>query len=1117
MKSWGAPGGFSSFEQEIINHVVIDLNAVVVAAAGNTNADLDFYPASYNNVLSVGATNINDVKAGFGTFSNFIDLMAPGESVYTTDNNNNYRFAQGTSFSSPMVAGAAALLKARFPELSAPQIMEKLRVNADPIDQLSGNEAFNEKLGKGRLNVHKALIDQSSPSIRMKSFNYTNGKGPFAFFGDTLTITVDLINYLTPTQNAEVKLVSSSPYVTVLDSVFDVGNLNTLQSITNSNRPFKIVLSPNTPVNLIIKFRLGIEDGFYKDYQYFDIRTEREYVTLENNIWSLTVSSSGNLGYNEDVFFGGQGLRYGPQFISDQLGFIHTNVDQSVSDNITNDFDKNLRQFDFSSLKNIKLVNGSYADLELKSQFRDFTKSNVTVQHKTLMWKTSPDEDFTLMEYRLSNISGQNIPDLRAGLFIDLNINNKQTNRVDFDPSHQMIYAYDYLNDIYIGLALIEGDNPTGNAIDLGDFNGNTADIGTFFDKTQKFNKLVTQVNQAGVVGNGNDVAVMLSGKKDLLAPGESTVFTFALVGGNSLADLKNKTDMAQNKYTVLKENPSRLAFFQVCKMDQAVIDPAVGDQFNFYDDKNLSNLLFTGDAFVTSPLDMDTSFYVVNIDSVYNSEVYRIDVGIATPNVDFLMSTDSLFIDEETDFKVSFTDITTSSIAWEWDFGNGFKSNINDPVVQFPQTGVYPIQLIVINSTGCIDTLTKNLIVVERGPKPDLQNFEICENEIVIFDPVNADQIKVYSDPELLNLVFEGSIFTSAPLNKDTIFFITNIDSLYESLEKEVVILLSDLDVDFDILVDTLDLNNPQLLIFDNNSNDNEFNEWVVNDVFFSTNETISFTLSGENQLKVELIISNSNGCVKSLVKNLSITESPDPIVNAIEICEPETVVIRPENGSIFYFYEDAQLQDLIHKGSFYETGLIDQRTSIFITGMDHLKESQAVEQIIDLTSFNAIFNTDKTLVNILEDNSVQFTDVSPNAVEWFWDFGNGLTSTEQNPITQYEQTGIYQVEFQAINSLGCIDSEFLEIQVVEVLGIEENTKYALRLYPNPVRNMLIIEMNVPSNIIRIIDIYGNIHYETQSPTTSIDISTLPQGLYILQININRAIQSHRFLKTSY
>ncbi|MFL6055262.1 MAG: S8 family serine peptidase [Actinoallomurus sp.] len=110
--------------------------ALLVAAAGNTaqdkkDSEQELYPASYDGVISVGAVDRDGKLQDFTDAKSRISVLAPGKAVISTWPGDAYYRDDGTSFAAPYVAGTAALIKARFPGLTATQIKHRIEVTAD--------------------------------------------------------------------------------------------------------------------------------------------------------------------------------------------------------------------------------------------------------------------------------------------------------------------------------------------------------------------------------------------------------------------------------------------------------------------------------------------------------------------------------------------------------------------------------------------------------------------------------------------------------------------------------------------------------------------------------------------------------------------------------------------------------------------------------------------------------------------------------------------------------------------------------------------------------------------------------------------------------------------------
>ena len=114
---------------------------LVVAAAGN-DGDIGnplIFPASLPHVLTAAATDRQNQVTSFSSRSRFVDLAAPGEDItVATALDDSWAPEDGTSFSSPLVAGAAAWVWTVRPELDASQLFEVMRRSAVDIDAPGG-------------------------------------------------------------------------------------------------------------------------------------------------------------------------------------------------------------------------------------------------------------------------------------------------------------------------------------------------------------------------------------------------------------------------------------------------------------------------------------------------------------------------------------------------------------------------------------------------------------------------------------------------------------------------------------------------------------------------------------------------------------------------------------------------------------------------------------------------------------------------------------------------------------------------------------------------------------------------------------------------------------------
>ncbi len=146
---------------------------VIVGAVGNTNQDtrkVPVYPACYdalagkNVIIGVGASDRFDKKASFSDYGSCVDVVAPGVNIFGAvfqDISNPFLTTayaspwEGTSMAAPMVAAAAAAMRAQYPSLTPDQIRNAIKLSVDPVKEETVEERV--RLGAGRLNVARAL------------------------------------------------------------------------------------------------------------------------------------------------------------------------------------------------------------------------------------------------------------------------------------------------------------------------------------------------------------------------------------------------------------------------------------------------------------------------------------------------------------------------------------------------------------------------------------------------------------------------------------------------------------------------------------------------------------------------------------------------------------------------------------------------------------------------------------------------------------------------------------------------------------------------------------------------------------------------------------------------
>jgi hypothetical protein len=152
---------------------------------------------------------------------------------------------------------------------------------------------------------------------------------------------------------------------------------------------------------------------------------------------------------------------------------------------------------------------------------------------------------------------------------------------------------------------------------------------------------------------------------------------------------------------------------------------------------------------------------------------------------------------------------------------------------------------------------------------------------------------------------------------------------------------------------------------------------------------------------------------------------------------------------------------------------------------------------------------------------NQISFTSNSINAVSYLWDFGDGNTSTQQNPTHVYTSTGTFNVRLIIFNSNNSCSRKATETVVVTTTGIDDIEAAAFSIAPNPANNELRISsplFQTEKFSIMVTDVQGRVLYHQGSlpkEEQRINITNLPPALYFISIANSKDIRLNtRFLK---
>jgi serine protease len=424
-------------------------------------------------------------------------------------------------------------------------------VTSDNLDTVSGNAPYFHLLGKGRLNIFRALTEMAT-SVRAASISIADNNDNAFVVGDTLRISAVFTNYLDPLTNLSITLSSSSPYISFLDSIFNPGAMTSMEADSNRSNPFRAVIVGTPPVNSEVYFTFNYSDGTYSDWQCMKFLINVDYINIAINEVGTSMTSKGRLGFNDAGQAQGIGFIYhqGPSLLYSGGTVIGVN-DTLVSD-ITVSNPATSVENDFVPVLRVRQeIPSVVSDFDAITIFEDDSATyplGISVTHRAHAWLTTGHTKYIIYDYVIHNNSATNYNSLYIGLYADWDIPppNYATNIEGFDAPRRLGWAHDtQAGGVFCGIKVL---TPGGVNYYAFNNNGSNGSVG-IYDGFTKQEKYQTMSSLSRLASDTTDISMMISSGPFSVAVGDSVHVAFALLAGDSLVQLQAVADSAQQQF----------------------------------------------------------------------------------------------------------------------------------------------------------------------------------------------------------------------------------------------------------------------------------------------------------------------------------------------------------------------------------------------------------------------------------------------------------------------------------------------------------------------------------------------------------------------------------------
>jgi len=391
-----------------------------------------------------------------------------------------------------------------------------------------------------------------------------------------------------------------------------------------------------------------------------------------------------------------------------------------------------------------------------------------------------------------------------------------------------------------------------------------------------------------------------------------------------------------------------------------------------------------------------------------------------------------------------NFTSSGNNISVWNWNFGDGTTSSVQNPVHQYSATGTYPVSLIVTSSLGCSDTLIKpNYITIGNSLVPSftMNDSAGCGPLTINFTSTvpNATSWTWNFGDGTTSVTPNTSHTYTTPGNYTISLAVTTQSGCNGSVSYPNLVTVDGLPTgNFTVSNDSGCA--PYGAVFTFTGSGASTYNWTFGNGSAGTGNPVTANYTNAGVYNVSVTAVSANGCTASTTVNNAVTVLK-PAGNFIATPRagcPGTTVQFTHSGSAAnivswqWNFGDGTSSTLQNPIKTYNT-IGNYNVFLVVTNSFGCKDTSYRGSYIKITS-GAVAYTPPDTIMVCQAGSVTLLDPSTGSNSWNWNFGNGTTSTLQNPAVTYNTPGFYTVTLTTSMPGGCSQTfnPFAIIQVI-------------------------------------------------------------------------------------